>query len=43
MNAFCDRFPITLSAGLIGAATLPMLDKPVVSLLRVVTELYFTG
>jgi flagellar biosynthetic protein FliR len=43
MNAFAIGFPLTLSAGLIGiAATLPMLDKPVVSLLRVATSL-FTG
>lgn len=43
MNAFAIGFPITLSAGLIGiVATLPMLDKPVTSLLRVATGL-FTG
>ena len=43
MNAFAIGFPITLTAGLIGiAATLPMLDTPVVSLLRLATSL-FTG
>ncbi len=43
MNAFAIGFPLTLSVGLVGiAATLPMLDKPVASLLRVATSL-FTG
>jgi len=43
MNAFAIGFPLTLTAGLIGiAATMPMLDKPVISLLRVATSL-FTG
>jgi flagellar biosynthetic protein FliR len=43
MNAFAIGFPLTLSVGLVGiAATLPMLDKPVASLLQVATSL-FTG
>ena len=43
MNAFSIGFPITLSAGLIGiAATLPMLETPVVALLRIATDI-FTG
>ncbi|WP_310566781.1 flagellar biosynthetic protein FliR [Hydrogenophaga sp.] len=43
MNAFAIGFPITLSAGLVGiAATLPMLETPVVALLKIATDL-FTG
>lgn len=43
MNAFAIGFPITLGVGLIGiATTLPMLDGPVLALLRLATEL-FTG
>ena len=43
MNAFAIGFPLTLSAGLLGIAfTLPMLDTPVVALLRLATAL-FTG
>ncbi len=43
MNAFAIGFPLTISAGLIGiAATLPMLDGPVVALLGIATRL-FTG
>jgi flagellar biosynthetic protein FliR len=43
MNAFAIGFPLTLSAGLIGiAATLPMLETPVVALLKIATDL-FTG
>jgi flagellar biosynthetic protein FliR len=43
MNAFAIGFPLTLSAGLVGIAmTLPMLDGPVVSLLKLATEM-FTG
>ena len=43
MNAFAIGFPLTLTVGLVGiAATVPMLDKPVVSLLRLATSL-FTG
>ena len=43
MNAFAIGFPLTLSAGLVGiAATIPMLERPVVSLLKLATSL-FTG
>ena len=43
MNAFAIGFPITLSAGLVGiAATLPMLETPVVALLKIATDM-FTG
>lgn len=43
MNAFAIGFPLTISAGLIGiAATLPMLDGPVVALLKLATDI-FTG
>jgi flagellar biosynthetic protein FliR len=43
MNAFAIGFPLTLSAGLLGIAfTLPMLDTPVIALMRVATAL-FTG
>jgi len=41
MNVFAIGFPLTISTGLIGiAATLPMLDQPVASLLRVATSLF---
>ena len=43
MNAFAIGFPLTLTAGLVGiAATLPMLEVPVVALLGIATGL-FTG
>jgi len=43
MNAFAIGFPITLAAGLIGiAATLPMLETPVLALLGIATGI-FTG
>ena len=43
MNAFAIGFPLTLSAGLIGIAmTLPMLDGPVIALLKLATDM-FTG
>ena len=43
MNAFAIGFPLTLTAGLLGIAfTLPMLDTPVVALMRLATAL-FTG
>lgn len=43
MNAFAIGFPLTLTAGLIGiAATLPMLEGPVVTLLGIATGI-FTG
>ncbi len=43
MNAFAIGFPLTLSAGLLGIAfTLPMLDTPVIALMRLATSL-FTG
>ncbi len=41
MNVFAIGFPLTLSVGLIGiAVTLPMLDTPVVNLMRVVSETF---
>ncbi|MEZ5644588.1 MAG: flagellar biosynthetic protein FliR [Burkholderiaceae bacterium] len=41
MNAFAIGFPLTLSAGLVGIAfTLPMLDGPVVSLMKLATQLF---
>lgn len=44
MNAFAIGFPLTLSAGLVGiAATLPMLEAPVVALLRIATEMFIGG
>jgi flagellar biosynthesis protein FliR len=43
MNAFAIGFPLTLSAGLLGMAfTLPMLDAPVIALMKLATTL-FTG
>src|SRR3990167_6689864 len=43
MNAFAIGFPITLSAGMLGIAfTLPMLDAPVVALMKLATDI-FTG
>ena len=43
MNAFAIGFPLTLSAGLVGiAASLPMLEAPVVALLKIATDI-FTG
>ncbi|MES2842982.1 MAG: flagellar biosynthetic protein FliR [Pseudomonadota bacterium] len=43
MNAFAIGFPLTLSAGLVGIAfTLPMLDTPVLALMKLATEI-FTG
>ena len=43
MNAFAIGFPLTLAAGLVGiAATLPMLESPVLALLRIATDI-FTG
>lgn len=44
MNVFAIGFPLTLSVGLIGiAATLPMMDRPVTNLIRVVSELFVGG
>ncbi|GAA6143243.1 flagellar biosynthetic protein FliR [Hydrogenophaga sp. 5NK40-0174] len=41
MNAFAIGFPLTLSAGLLGIAfTVPMLDRPIVGLLKVATDLF---
>lgn len=43
ISVFAIGFPLTLSAGLLGIAfTLPMLDRPVLTLLRLATDL-FTG
>lgn len=43
MNAFAIGFPLTLSVGLLGMAfTLPMLDTPVIALMKLATNL-FTG
>ena len=44
MNAFAIGFPLTLSAGLVGiAATLPMLETPVVALLKIATDIFSGG
>lgn len=44
MNVFAIGFPLTLSVGLIGiAATLPLMDRPVINLIRVVSELFVGG
>ncbi|MCU0957828.1 MAG: flagellar biosynthetic protein FliR [Hydrogenophaga sp.] len=44
MNAFAIGFPLTLTAGLIGIAfTLPMLDRPVLELMRLATRLFLGG
>ena len=41
MNVFAIGFPMTLSVGLLGIAfTLPMLDRPVMQLMRVVADLF---
>ena len=41
MNVFAIGFPLTLSAGLVGiAVTVPMLQEPVVRLMRVVSEIF---
>jgi flagellar biosynthetic protein FliR len=41
MNVFAIGFPLTLSMGLIGiAVTLPLLDRPVVQLMRIVSETF---
>ncbi|AOW12212.1 flagellar biosynthetic protein FliR [Hydrogenophaga crassostreae] len=44
MNAFAIGFPLTLSVGLAGIAmTLPMLDAPVVALMKLATEMFMGG
>lgn len=44
MNAFAIGFPLTLTAGLLGIAfTLPMLDAPVIALMRLATALFSGG
>lgn len=44
MNVFAIGFPLTLSIGLLGIAfTLPLLDHPVSTLLRVVSDLFMGG
>lgn len=41
MNVFAIGFPLTLSAGLIGiAVTVPMLEQPVLRLMRVISEIF---
>jgi len=41
MNAFAIGFPLTLSAGLTGIAfTLPMLDRPVLTLMQITTRMF---
>ena len=41
MNVFAIGFPLTLSAGLIGiAVTVPMLEQPVLRLMRIVSEIF---
>ena len=43
MNAFAIGFPLTLTTGLLGiAVTLPMLEGPVVALMKLATGM-FTG
>ena len=43
MNAFAIGFPLTLTTGLLGiAVTLPLLDGPVMALIKVATQI-FTG
>jgi flagellar biosynthetic protein FliR len=43
MNAFAIGFPLTLSTGLLGiAVTLPMIEGPVIALMKLATEM-FTG
>jgi flagellar biosynthetic protein FliR len=44
MNVFAIGFPLTLSIGLIGiASTLPLMDRPITSLIRVVSDLFLGG
>lgn len=44
INAFAIGFPVTLSTGLLGiAVTLPMLEGPVVALLRLATGMFAGG
>ena len=41
MNVFAIGFPLTLSAGLLGIAlTLPMMDRPIMQLMRVIQDLF---
>ena len=41
MNIFAIGFPVTLTVGLIGiAATLPMLEQPLLSLLQLAIEIF---
>ncbi|WP_101049031.1 flagellar biosynthetic protein FliR [Macromonas nakdongensis] len=44
MNVFAIGFPLTLSVGLLGIAfTLPMMDRPVMQLMRVIADLFGAG
>ena len=44
MNAFAIGFPLTLSTGLLGiAVTLPMLEQPVIALMKLATALFVGG
>ncbi|WP_372656874.1 flagellar biosynthetic protein FliR [Hydrogenophaga sp.] len=44
MNAFAIGFPLTLSGGLLGIAfTLPMLDAPVLALMKLATGMFMGG
>ncbi|NIC41939.1 flagellar biosynthetic protein FliR [Aquabacterium sp. A08] len=44
MNVFAIGFPLTLSVGLLGIAfTLPMMDRPVTQLMRVIADLFGAG
>ncbi len=44
MNVFAIGFPLTLSVGLLGIAfTLPVLDRPVMQLMRVIADLFVGG
>lgn len=44
MNVFAIGFPLTLSVGLLGIAfTVPLLDRPVMELMRVISTLFLGG
>lgn len=44
MNAFAIGFPLTLSTGLLGiAVTLPMIEQPVIALMKLATAMFVGG
>lgn len=44
MNAFAIGFPLTLSTGLLGiAVTLPMIEQPVMALMKLATHMFIGG